>query len=307
MALDDVTFNIPKGKMFGLLGPNGAGKTTTTKIFCTLLYPTSGNASIAGYDVVKDAHQIRPLINMAAGGERMLYFRLTGRENLQYFADLYNLPKLGLKDKLDDLLGKVGLLERADSPVEQYSKGMRQRLQIARALLNDPIALFLDEPTLGLDVHVARELRKLVKNKVIKENIAVLLTTHYLHEADELCDKIGILDKGRLLAIETPEKLKANYQQSRKIQIITRGTTKEKLKELETVKGIQSVEINSIQNYNNSRKPIWSVSLEITSTEYITSLLRSLLQDLDIQLLEVKQETPSLEDIFVQIIGQGGC
>lgn len=293
--------------MFGLLGPNGAGKTTTTKIFCTLLYPTSGNASIAGYDVVKDAHQIRPLINMAAGGERMLYFRLTGRENLQYFADLYNLPKLGLKDKLDDLLGKVGLLERADSPVEQYSKGMRQRLQIARALLNDPIALFLDEPTLGLDVHVARELRKLVKNKVIKENIAVLLTTHYLHEADELCDKIGILDKGRLLAIETPEKLKANYQQSRKIQIITRGTTKEKLKELETVKGIQSVEINSIQNYNNSRKPIWSVSLEITSTEYITSLLRSLLQDLDIQLLEVKQETPSLEDIFVQIIGQGGC
>ncbi|MFX0050683.1 MAG: ABC transporter ATP-binding protein [Candidatus Hermodarchaeota archaeon] len=307
MALDDVTFNIPKGKMFGLLGPNGAGKTTTTKIFCTLLYPTSGNASIAGYDVVKDAHQIRPLINMAAGGERMLYFRLTGRENLQYFADLYNLPKLGLKDKLDDLLGKVGLLDRADSPVEQYSKGMRQRLQIARALLNDPIALFLDEPTLGLDVHVARELRKLVKNKVIKENIAVLLTTHYLHEADELCDKIGILDKGRLLAIETPEKLKANYQQSRKIQIITRGTTKEKLKELETVKGIQSVEINSIQNYNNSRKPIWSVSLEITSTEYITSLLRSLLQDLDIQLLEVKQETPSLEDIFVQIIGQGGC
>jgi ABC-2 type transport system ATP-binding protein len=292
--------------MFGLLGPNGAGKTTTTKILCTLLYPSSGSATVAGYDVVKEAHKVRPLINMAAGGERMLYFRLTGRENLQYFADLYNLPKLGLKDKLDDLLGKVGLLERADSLVEQYSKGMRQRLQIARALINDPIALFLDEPTLGLDVHVARDLRKLVKDKIAKENIAVLLTTHYLHEADELCDKVGILDKGRLLAIETPENLKNDYQKSRKIQIIAGGITKEKLQGLKTFIDIQNFEINSLSNYNTSSKPVWNISLEITATENVSSILRALLQDLDIQLYEVKQEIPSLEDVFIQIVDQGG-
>ncbi|MFX0123446.1 MAG: ABC transporter ATP-binding protein [Candidatus Hodarchaeota archaeon] len=305
-ALEDINFAIYKGEMFGLLGPNGAGKTTTTKILCTLLYPTSGNATVAGYDVVKDAHKVRPLVNMAAGGERMLYFRLTGRENLRYFADLYDLPKCGLKDKIDELLGNVGLLERADSPVEQYSKGMRQRLQIARALLNDPIVLFLDEPTLGLDVHVARELRELVQQKVRKEDMTVLLTTHYLHEADELCNRIGIIDQGRLLTIETPENLKKKFQVNPKIQVVVGGAKKEQIQEIETFPGVQSIKINVNPNYKDSSKPVWNILYETITEDQISSTLRFLLINPNVQIFEAKRQIPSLEDVFIQIIDQSG-
>ncbi|MFX0182213.1 MAG: ABC transporter ATP-binding protein [Candidatus Hodarchaeota archaeon] len=305
-ALEDINFEIHKGEMFGLLGPNGAGKTTTTKILCTLLYPTTGTATVAGYDVVKDAHKVRPLVNMAAGGERMLYFRLTGRENLRYFADLYDLPKVGLKDNIDELLGNVGLLERGDSPVEQYSKGMRQRLQIARALLNDPIVLFLDEPTLGLDVHVARELRELVRQKVIHEKMTVLLTTHYLHEADELCDRIGIIDQGRILTIETPVNLKTKFQVNPKIQVMVQGVKRSQLQEIETFPGVQSIEFNVNPNYRASSKPIWDVLYETTTEDQISSILRYLLEKPNVQIFEAKRHRPSLEDVFIQIIDQSG-
>ena len=305
-ALEDINFKIHKGEIFGLLGPNGAGKTTTTKILCTLLYPTSGSVTVAGYDVVKEAHKVRPLVNMAAGGERMLYYRLTGRENLKYFADLYDLPKFGLKDKIDELLGNVGLQERADSPVEQYSKGMRQRLQIARALLNDPIILFLDEPTLGLDVHVARELRELVQQKVLREEMTVLLTTHYLHEADELCNRIGIIDKGRLLTIETPGNLKSKFQINPKIQVVVGGVKKSQLQEIETFPGVQSIEIDVNPNYKAIKKPVWDLLYETLTEDQISSSLRFLLEKPNVQIFEAKRHTPSLEDVFIQIIDQSG-
>jgi ABC-2 type transport system ATP-binding protein len=306
IALENINFEIKKSEIFGLLGPNGAGKTTTTKILCTLLYPTNGYAMVAGYDVVKEAQKVRPLVNMAAGGERMLYFRLTGKENLRYFADLYNLPKLGLKDKIDELLGVVGLIERADSPVEQYSKGMRQRLQIARALINDPIVLFLDEPTLGLDVHVARELRQVIQRKVIREGVTVLLTTHYLLEADELCDRIGIIDKGRLLTIETPANLKNKFQVNPKIQVIIQGAKKEQLQEIETLLDVKNVKIDFNPNYSSPTKPVWDLFYETATEDQISSTLRFLLDKYDVQIFEVKRHTPSLEDVFIQIINQSG-
>ena len=305
-ALEDINFEIHKGEMFGLLGPNGAGKTTTTKILCTLLYPTSGSAMVAGYDVVQDAHKVRPLVNMAAGGERMLYFRLTGRENLRFFADLYDLPKPGLKDKIDELLGSIGLLDRADSPVEQYSKGMKQRLQIARALLNDPIVLFLDEPTLGLDVRVARELRELVKQKVIREGMTVLLTTHYLHEADELCNRIGIINQGHLLTIETPENLKNKFQTNPKVNVTIEGVNKDQLQEIGEYPGVQSIKVDVNPNYTASGKLVCDVLFETTTEKQISAALRSLLEKPDVQIYEAKRHTPSLEDVFIQIIDQSG-
>ncbi|MHA2271887.1 MAG: ABC transporter ATP-binding protein [Candidatus Hodarchaeales archaeon] len=304
MALDDVSFDIRAGEMFGLLGPNGAGKTTTAKILCTLLYPDGGTATVDGFDVVKDADKVRPLVNMAAGAERMLYFRLTGRENLKFFADLYNIPKLGLKDKIDELLSLVGLEERADNPVEQYSKGMKQRLQIARALINDPIALFLDEPTLGLDVHVARDLRRLIREKVERLGIAVLLTTHYLHEADELCDHVGIIHEGRILTIETPEKLKHTYSKTQKIQMIVGAPNEEVVHEVKALPGIKSAQIDLYKNSGEIPDPAWKVILETTGYDQISSSLRILLKNPTMRIYEAKPLEPSLEDVFVDMIDQ---
>ncbi len=155
-AVVDLELEIEQGELFGLLGPNGAGKTTTVKMLCTLLTPTRGNASIRGLDIVKDANKVRKIVNMVAGGERMLYYRLTGRENLRYFADLYDVPSSFVRKRVQQVLDLVGLADRADDEVEKYSKGMKQRLQIARGMINDPQVLFLDEPTLGLDVDIQR-------------------------------------------------------------------------------------------------------------------------------------------------------
>ncbi len=304
LALDDVSFEINKGEMLGLLGPNGAGKTTTTKILCTLLYPDSGTATVDGYDVVAQAEKVRPLVNMAAGAERMLYFRLTGRENLQFFADLYNIPKKGLKDKIDELLALVGLEDRGDSPAEQYSKGMKQRLQLARALINDPIALFLDEPTLGLDVHVARHIRKLVKEKVDKLGIAVLLTTHYLHEADELCNQVAIIHKGRILTIETPENLKRTYTKNQRINMIIGAPTEDPLQALENLPGVISAAVTPYKNNSNLPSKAWNIILETSGGDQISESLRKLLKNPEIRIFEAKPLEPSLEDVFIEMIDQ---
>lgn len=204
-ALDQVDFGINEGELFGLLGPNGAGKTTTVKILCTLLEPTSGHAFVKGFDVVRNAGEVRKIVNMVAGGERMLYYRLTGRENLKYFAELYDVPKKEIHTRVNTLLELVGLSDRADDMVERYSKGMRQRLQVCRGLINDPQVLFLDEPTLGLDVNIAKDIRKFICEKIVHEQgKTVLLTTHYMYEAEEMCDRVGFLSRENWLPSDAP-------------------------------------------------------------------------------------------------------
>ncbi|MCG7840851.1 MAG: ABC transporter ATP-binding protein, partial [Methanomassiliicoccales archaeon] len=163
LAVDRVDFEVRRGEIFGLLGPNGAGKTTTIKMLSTLLIPTSGKATVLGLDVVKDAVKLRPRINLVSGGERGLYFRLTGRQNLDFFSDMYRVPRERKKAKVQELLDQVGLGDAADIRVENYSRGMKQRLHLARGLVNDPEMLFLDEPTLGLDPEIARETRALIR------------------------------------------------------------------------------------------------------------------------------------------------
>ncbi len=305
-ALNNISFNIYKGEMFGLLGPNGAGKTTATKILCTLLYPSKGTATVLGYNVVKEAQKIRPLINMVAGAERMLYFRLTARENMQFFADLYNLSRLGLKEKIDDLLGQVGLLERADSPIEGYSKGMRQRLQIAKAFLNDPLVLFLDEPTLGLDVQVARELRKLVKDRVNHNRMSVLLTTHYLHEADELCDRVAIINRGKILAIETPKTLKKQYHSRPKVHASVGGTNQKSIEILKSLEYVKNINILSNQIKDETVTATCDLIIEVLREDDISRVINELFQNLELKVFEVKRYLPSLEDVFVQMIEQSG-
>lgn len=207
-AVKDISLEIPQEKIIGVLGINGAGKTTTIRMLASIIAPTSGSLTVNGVDAVKNHLWIKERINVISGGERNLYWRLTAKENLRYFGSLYGLSGDDLDKRIAYLLRTVGLEEAANVPVERYSKGMKQRLQIARGLINDPIYLFMDEPTLGLDIVIAKEIRNLVSDLAHKEGRGILLTTHYISEAEELCDYIYILDKGRIIAEGTKEQLK---------------------------------------------------------------------------------------------------
>ncbi len=210
-AVNDISFSVKKGEIFGLLGPNGAGKTTTIKIMTTLLAPSSGEVKVLGYDSFGEEKYIRPRINFIFGGERSLYWRLSAKDNLQFFCDQYLIPKARQNEIIDNLLDRVGLLEEKNRKVENFSKGMKQRLQIARSLINDPEIIFLDEPSIGLDPVGARDLKKIVR-ELSDSGKTVVLTTHYMPEAEELCDTIAIIDKGRLIEVETTENLKQKYR-----------------------------------------------------------------------------------------------
>src|SRR4029079_7648367 len=209
VALDQVSLEVRPGELFGLLGPNGAGKTTLIKILTTLLAPSAGTAQVDGLDVVSQADEIRPRINMVSGGESSGYGILNVRENLWLFARIYGVPTAVAHERIDKMLDVVGLTDKARSRISHLSTGQRQKMNFCRGFITDPKILFLDEPTLGLDVTSARAIRAFIK-EWMKERPerTMLLTTHYMAEADELCDRLAIIDKGRVLACDTPAALK---------------------------------------------------------------------------------------------------
>jgi ABC-2 type transport system ATP-binding protein len=209
-AVDGISFTVEPGEIFGFLGPNGAGKTTTIKMLTGQLRPTSGEARVMGYDVVEEREQLNPLIGVAFDSQN-LYERLSGRDNLKFYARLYRIKN----KRVEEILSQVGLTDRAKDKVSTYSNGMKQRLVIARALLHKPRVLFLDEPTRGLDPNVARDIRAIVSD-LNKKGMSVFLTTHYMEEADQLSHRVAILDQGRIVALDTPEQLKAKYGQNEK-------------------------------------------------------------------------------------------
>ena len=209
-ALKGVSFTVSEGEIFGLLGPNGAGKTTTIKILTTLLAPTTGEARIFGHKCFGEERFIRDKINFIFGGERGLYWRLSAYENLQYFGDIYKVSGKVLKERIPRLIKLVGLEGREHEKVESFSKGMKQRLQIARGLINDPRILFLDEPTIGLDPIGAKDLRNIIL-ALKEEGKTILLTTHYMYEADELCDRIALINHGEIIDIGTSKQLKCKH------------------------------------------------------------------------------------------------
>ena len=216
-AVKDISLTLPPGKIVGVLGVNGAGKTTTIRMLASLISPTSGSLTIDGVDAVKHHLQVKQQVNVISGGERNLYWRLTARENLRYFGNLYGLSGRALEDRIHRLLALVGLTEVQDTPVERYSKGMKQRLQIARGLINDPRYLFLDEPTLGLDILIAKDIRALILQLARERNKGILLTTHYIQEAEELCDFLYVLEKGTVIAQGTKEQLRSLFQRPPKL------------------------------------------------------------------------------------------
>src|SRR6188472_1575529 len=221
-AVRGIDFQVQKGELFGLLGPNGAGKTTTIKMLITLLRPTAGTARVLGYDVVDDVREVRRRIGYVFGGDRGLYERLSALDNLRYFSELYGVPPREQKARIAELLELVGLTGREKERVEGYSRGMRQRLHIARGLLHRPEVLFLDEPSIGIDPVGARELRATVRS-LVEQGTTVLLTTHYMFEADELCDRIAVITAGSIVATGTPAELKQRVSQGNVLEVETFG------------------------------------------------------------------------------------
>src|SRR5437016_2299903 len=225
-AVKGVTFEIEPGELFGLLGPNGAGKTTTIKMLITLLIPTAGTARVLGLDVVKDAREVRKRIGYVFGGDRGVYERLSGYDNLRYFAELYGVPPKLQKRRIEELLDLVGLKGREHERAEGYSRGMKQRLHVARGLLHDPEVLFLDEPTIGLDPVGARDVRSTIAS-LTAAGKTVLLTTHYMFEADALCDRIAVITKGSIVAEGTPLDLKRGVSQGSVVEVEVFGIADE--------------------------------------------------------------------------------
>ncbi|MFZ5915407.1 MAG: ABC transporter ATP-binding protein [Chloroflexota bacterium] len=212
-AVDHITFDVAPGEVFGFLGPNGAGKTTTIKMLTGQLRPTSGAARVAGCDVVNERQALKPQIGVVFEYQN-LYERLSARDNLVFAARLYGVGKA----RVDEVLAQVGLADRARDSVKKYSNGMRQRLLIGRALLHRPQVLFLDEPTRGLDAHMARDIRAIVAG-LARQGVTVFLTTHYIEEADQLCRRVAFIDQGRIVALDAPEQLKAAHGQGERVSL----------------------------------------------------------------------------------------
>jgi len=288
-AVKDISFCIHRGELFGMVGPNGAGKTTTVKMLSTLLLPTSGTASIFGLDVVKHTNQIRPRIGFTFGGNKGLYSRLSGLDNLKYFAELYRLQPDIITKRIKDLLEIVGLTGRENDRVETYSSGMQQRLHLARALLHDPELLFLDEPTVGIDPIGSREIRALVK-ELVERGKTILLTTHYMYEAEELCDRIAVVNHGEIVALDTPASLKTRA--ASETVIVIHSPTENHILECE-LENLRS-EIGQLSNSNDT------VSIHTQNPGRVLNALATLLERQIISNIEVRNAT--LEDVYVKII-----
>jgi ABC-2 type transport system ATP-binding protein len=297
VAVEDISFDVKRGELFGLLGPNGAGKTTTVKILTTLLLPTHGTARILGLDVVKQTAEVRKHIGFAFSGSRGLYNRLTAIQNLKYFAELYALDPQVTRKRIPQLLELVGLADRGNDKVETFSSGMIQRLHLVRALLHDPEVLFLDEPTVGIDPIGSRELRQTIKN-LISLGKTILLTTHYMAEAEELCQRIAIINHGRIVALDSPEALKRRITGDSVIEAcIQAGRVQVILDQLRVLDAKTVVELK-----NGSEPEI--VSIRTPEPARVLGLLSPYLNPEYIQGLEVRNQT--LEDVYVTIIKSGG-
>jgi len=293
-AVRGVSFDVGEGELFGLLGPNGAGKTTTIKMLITLLIPTSGTASVLGFDVVKSAREVRKRIGYVFGGDRGVYERLSGLDNLRYFAELYGVPAREQKRRIAELLDLVGLTGREKERVEGYSRGMRQRLHVARGLLHDPPVLFLDEPTIGLDPVGARELRATIA-ALAAAGKTVLLTTHYMFEADALCDRIAVIAQGKIVAEGTPQALKAGVAQGRVVEIEVYGTADEAVERLRVVEGVRGVSVEE-------REQAQVLVVQVDGEREVTHALLGRLEGASVG--RVSSREPTLEDAYVALVTQ---
>jgi ABC-2 type transport system ATP-binding protein len=298
VAVHDVSFSIEEGEIFGLLGPNGAGKTTTIRMLSTLLEPTGGTATINGYDIARQAGLVRQNLGAVLTGERSIYWKLTGRENLQYFAALYHIPPAISKERVQYLLQRLDLVHKADERVERYSSGMKQRIAIAKALLANPPVLLLDEPTIGLDPQSARNLRDLIL-EIKHEGRTILLTTHYMEEADLLSDRVGIIDGGKIIALDTPTNLKRAIKQLDIMQLEVDQFDPALTTALQQLPGVQNVVAHPA-----SSDGTWSIAVHTSDSRGILPPLIEIVGARSGQIRHLQIAQPTLEDVFISLTGK---
>jgi ABC-2 type transport system ATP-binding protein len=305
-ALGGVDLDVRPGEYFGLLGPNGAGKTTLIKILTTLLIPTSGTAKVAGFDVVTETAKIRRVINMVAGGEQSGYGLLNVREQLWMFSQFYGLPQREGWRRVDELIEIVGLVEQREQKVRSLSTGQRQKLNFARGLLNDPWVLFLDEPTLGLDVAAARDLREhTLAWKAAQPGRTLLLTTHYMVEAEQLCDRIAIVDRGKILALGTPDELRRRVQAESIFRIeLDRLPPNGGMAALASLPGVLSAVRADDELDDAAGTDRVALKVALADDSALTSVVTAVAER-GSQLVGLAKSEPSLEDVFVELVGRG--
>jgi len=291
-AVRGVSFEVAEGELFGLLGPNGAGKTTTIKMLITLLLPTAGSARVLGHDVVGDAREVRRLIGYVFGGDRGLYERLSALDNLRYFAELYGVSGREQKRRIGEVLELVGLTGREAERVEGYSRGMRQRLHIARGILHDPKVVFLDEPTIGVDPVGSRELRQTI-GQLVRTGKTVLLTTHYMFEADTLCDRVAVIAQGRIVGEGTPRELKSHVSDRTVVEVEVFGIGDETVKRLRGLAGVTAVSVED-------RDQAQVLTIQSPRGLELARELPAHLNGAEIGRVEARE--PTLEDAYVALV-----
>jgi ABC-2 type transport system ATP-binding protein len=289
-----VSFKVRRGEIFGFLGPNGAGKTTTIRMLCTLSIPTEGSAKVAGYDIVKDDNKVRKHIGLVS--EKMImYDLLTAKENLKLFGNLYDLPKDLLNQRIDELLKLVKMEKWANHKIGTFSSGMKQRINVIRALLNRPEILFLDEPTLGLDPQSSNEIREFIKKINVENKTTIILTTHMMVEADMLCDRIGIIDHGKIVALDTPENLKrmVSGTDTTVVELDIPNLTTELVTR---IKGLRTVR-------NLTMKGDTQIKVQASGDEAFDEIIDTVRGNGG-RISSAKNLEPTLEDVFLHITGR---
>ncbi len=288
-AVDSISFTVKKGEIFGLLGPNGAGKTTTIKMLVTLLKPSSGEAKVAGYDAVKQPNMVRKNIGIVFQ-EPTLDLELTAKENLDFHARLYGLNKKRREERIKEVLKLVDLYDKANLQVKKFSGGMQRRLEIARGLLHFPKVLFLDEPTLGLDAQTRRKIWDYIIEMKEREDVTIILTTHYIEEADKLCDRVAIIDKGKIIALDDPENLKKMVGED--VVSLTVNDPERLIDELalEEIRKIVRIEDR--------------LELSVVKGETMIPRIVEIAQKVGVEVKSVSLRKPTLEDVFIHLTGR---
>jgi len=289
-AVDDLSITVDSGEIFGLLGPNGAGKTTTVSMLCTILKPTSGTALVNGYDIIKEANKVRKSIGIVFQ-DPSIDDRLTGRENLYMHANLYGVPASQQKERISRILKLIELEDRADDLLRTYSGGMRRRLELGRGLIHYPKVLFLDEPTVGLDPQTRDHIWRYIKELKQTHDITVVLTTHYMDEADRLSDRIAIMDHGKIVVLDTPEKLKETLQGD---VIAVKSNNNDALSEL----------LSKWFGFNKKR--IVDATLEVTvpNGKAVMPRIIELATENNVYVESIALREPNLEDVFLHYTGR---
>jgi len=297
VALESVDLRVSEGEVFGLLGPNGAGKTTLIRILSTLLLPTSGAATIAGYDVASEPEKIRPLINMASGAERAGYEFISARGNLWFFSQLYGISNEDFKQRVNSLSSALELGSYLDKKVYALSTGYRQRMTIARAFINDPKVVFMDEPTIALDVMTARRIREFLAQEAHMSKRTIFLATHNMAETEAICDRVAIIDKGKILVCDTPDNLKRNCGvPSYVLEISPPPSSLEEFTSLPGVKGATAT--------LDQERGVARVKLVFDEQGAVEAVMKSITNS-NTRVLSSWRQEPTLEEVFVNLVGRG--